>query len=959
MLSISKLGAESTAYASYLENYFKNDGDAGVWGGSLASVMGLEGLPVEQGQLLRALQGFDPASGSALASNAGEKHKAGWDATFSAPKPVSAVWALADDSLRQKIEAAQLKAAQEAVQFLEQKAMTNRDRNGNNRVNAVLAAYYQHGTSRANDPDLHTHTPIFNMTQRPDGTWCAVEFNLKWKMAAGAVYRVSLANAMKELGFQVERDQTSFKLAGVSDDLCQHWSKRRLTIMEEVKNGGHNTAEARQAAAITTRGAKSEKQADQNFFERVKEEAAAFGVSLETILAAQNAPELTEELAPTGADGAAPLDPLSDEALLVGLVEHNSAFTETELWKVVAQQSQGLLDVAGIHKRVGEIMRSKELVTLKKIESADDPRQQPIQYYTTRAMLELERNLAVAGVAMAQDRAKAVPANLVADAVAGFQASRGFELSPEQLAATKYITAESGSLAIVQGAAGAGKTTALEAARMAWESNGQRVLGAAVAGVAAAKMQNDAGIRSTTIAKLLIMQTPEATARAEEWLKATEARHAKTLAFVQKLEASFAKRTTALLSQKQEALWLSANERLQRAEAAMKEARGDLEAAKASILKLSSNDVLVIDEAGMVGSKDMAKLVSLCQEAGAKLVLVGDAKQLQAISAGGAFDMLQKQFAAAGQKMVELLDNRRQKSEADRDTASQLREGQAAAALKNMLERDQLHVSSKADESMAGLVAAYRADPALPKDKIVMAKTRDEVFQLNQALRAANPALLGDSVTVRTHEGRLAFAENDRFLFLKNNAKLGISNGDFGTVSKIEFHSLGVVFEVKRDINPQPVRFLVGDPEDKALRKAAKAEGLQVYNQFDLGYASTVHKSQGQSVAHAYALGLGDREMTYVMGTRHKEEFNCYVTAKELENVVSEQENAAGIDDAPDKSLLERLADIEKTMEKSSAKGTTLDFVEVPELDQHDDEDQQRQQQEQQHADELALSIDF
>ena len=146
MLSIKPLGAgDAQGYSDYQEgeaeknreDYYAGEGDAGQWGGALSEKLGLSG-DVQKGELLRMLQGFHPKTGEPLAGNAGEKHKSGWDCTFSAPKSVSVAWALGDAELQQAIDRAQERAAKAGLDYLQGHAFSSRDRGDLDRFPSCL-----------------------------------------------------------------------------------------------------------------------------------------------------------------------------------------------------------------------------------------------------------------------------------------------------------------------------------------------------------------------------------------------------------------------------------------------------------------------------------------------------------------------------------------------------------------------------------------------------------------------------------------------------------------------------------------------------------------------------------------------------------------------------------------------------------------------------------------------------
>ena len=222
MLSVKSLGAADSGIASYYEHlgaddYYADGGEPpGEWHGRLSGALGLSGN-VRPGQLQRLFEGYDPETGEALASNSGERHKVGWDCTFSAPKSVSVAWGLADTDLQEQIADAHDAAVRAGLDYLEKNAFSSRDRDGGSPLQGIIAATFQHSTSREQDPQLHTHCAIANLGLRSDGSVCAVDFDSRWKMAAGAVYRAELAQRMQQLGYGIERDAKSFKLSEIPD----------------------------------------------------------------------------------------------------------------------------------------------------------------------------------------------------------------------------------------------------------------------------------------------------------------------------------------------------------------------------------------------------------------------------------------------------------------------------------------------------------------------------------------------------------------------------------------------------------------------------------------------------------------------------------------------------------------------------------------------------------------------
>lgn len=912
MLSIAKIGAgDAVAMASYLENEqekAKIDGDSqgarredyyaeggsGQWTGKLAETLGLSGA-IEKGDLLKMYQGYHPKTGEALVKNAGEAHKAGWDCTFSAPKSVSAIWAVADAATREKIEKLVLSSTEKSIGFLESHAFSSRDRHGNNEQNKILAAMYLHATSREKEPQLHVHGNVANLSLREDGTYGATEFDLRWKMAAGAAFRAEVAAGMQSLGFNIERESDSFRVAGVPKKLCEDWSTRAAQIQAALAESGHTGAAAAKIAALSTRKTKEDSPRDE-LFAKWSEQASAHGFTAETITAlqAEQQRECKQEEVVDKFTGEIqqPVDPLSREAIFAELTKNDSTFTQHKIYQVVAVAAQGRLSISEIETYVHELTQDRDMVKLRKIPDIADaentdkrsPKADEAKF-STREMYLLESTLAERSTRLAADKSMTVTPERAATVISEFEARKtlelrekgilspdqNFELNDEQREGVIHMTSGTGQLALVRGAAGAGKTTMLEAAKVVWEDAGFRVRGAALAGKAAAGMV-EVGIKSQTVASLLM--TEEKIARAAAWLEKTETSYGEMRAKVDMIEPK--KRTEKVLA------WETKSTNLR--DAAAESLREALDS------RIRKNDVLLIDEAGMIGSHDMNELTKKCFEAGAKMGEVGDEKQLQAINAGGAFKMQQRIVGCA-----ELVVNRRQRSAEDRAVAENTVNGEAGAAMLSLLKRERLRVTDTKEQAIAQLVDAWHDDGRRLEDKLILSATRANTRILNDEIRAGR--LAGGELTnnqpVQTEAGKLDFAEGDRFIFLKNDSKLNVKNGHLGEIKRIELTDLGQKITVAAQDSGADVTFIAGDPANKKLAEAAKAQGLRVYNKFDHGYAVTNHKSQGVTVAASYILGLGDREMSYVQLTRHKDEAHVFLDAKTLEKAVAAAEDAA------------------------------------------------------------------
>ena len=300
---------------------------------------------------------------------------------------------------------------------------------------------------------------------------------------------------------------------------------------------------------------------------------------------------------------------------------------------------------------------------------------------------------------------------------------------------------------------------------------------------------------------------------------------------------------------------------------------------------LTAKDVLVIDEAGMVDSRRMERLLSAAQDAGAKVVLVGDPSQLQAIEAGASFRALADRHGKAEIKTV-----RRQAEAWQRDATKELAEGQTAEALQRYRAAGMVQAHESRDGAREALVDGWNADRKAAPDKsqIILAYTREDVATLNGLARQRmrDGGELGDDATVRTEQGKRLFAQGDRVMFLRNDRGLNVKNGTLGTVERVGQGRMAV------RLDGADGRTIAFDLKD--------------YAHIDHGYASTVHKAQGVTVDKARVLAspFMDRHAAYVSMTRHREAMTLHF----------------GRDDfADDRQLARKLG-------RDRAKDSTLDY---------------------------------
>jgi Ti-type conjugative transfer relaxase TraA len=312
---------------------------------------------------------------------------------------------------------------------------------------------------------------------------------------------------------------------------------------------------------------------------------------------------------------------------------------------------------------------------------------------------------------------------------------------------------------------------------------------------------------------------------------------------------------------------------------------------------IGRGDVFVIDEAGMVGSRQLARFIGEAEERGAKIVLVGDHEQLQAIGAGAPFRAIAEQIGH-----VELSGIRRQRQDWQRQASVAFATHKTAEGLAAYRDHGDIHFAESRDKAMAQIVRDYLADRAEHPDgtRVAMAHRRADVRALNAAIRSelrnrqrlershllerghglgdgADRGDRGDGEdrwnnedggerVFQTSNGKRAFAPGDRIIFLENNRDLDVKNGMLGTVEHVE---KGLIITRLDGRGGDSVSILTDS-----------------YQAIDHGYATTIHKNQGATVDRAFVLASStmDRHLTYVAMTRHRDRVQLYADIKEFAN---------------------------------------------------------------------------
>lgn len=313
--------------------------------------------------------------------------------------------------------------------------------------------------------------------------------------------------------------------------------------------------------------------------------------------------------------------------------------------------------------------------------------------------------------------------------------------------------------------------------------------------------------------------------------------------------------------------------------------------------RLEKGDVLVLDEAGMIDSRTMGRVMAAAKEAGCKILLCGDSEQLQPIQAGGPFRLLAERHG-----VVALTAVRRQTTPWMREATHELATGKIAQALARYEQAGMLHASDTKAEAMVRLIEQWNHDriEKPTRSQVILAHTRAEVQVLNELAREKLRANgdLGEDVMIRTERGQRAMAVGDRVMFLRNDRGMGVKNGSLGVLRGIDANGH---MRIQLD--------------DGTKQGAGATVGLNAreYGAIDHGYASTVHKSQGATVGRAYvAASRGfDRHMTYVAATRHSGRMEMHYSREDFTDS-RELAKHLGRDRAKDTSLSYGLPDKQK-----------------------------------------------
>ena len=847
MISIGKLTSVEQAVRylreaiahQQIEYYTARGESPGRWNGAGAEALGLRGEVIDT-DFAAVLAGTDPRTGADLGRHWRTQSVVAFDIAVSAPKDVSILYALGDERTRATILRIHSEGVQAAADYLQANAGWARQFNPKTRTTEAVRAKlimpaFVHRTARpvtdpstgrvTVDPQLHTHVTVPTWVQRPDGSWSQLysEALYQHAAAAGAIAQAEWRDRLvRELGISTMVDSKGcFSILGITDAQRREFSRRTQQIEALERQLGIDSPYGHKVAVVSTRESKDEIAPTENLFAQWRARAAGVGLdatSIQTLLALEPA-----ALQPRRLDVERSSELLGER----GLTAQYATFTRRDVIRTVAAHAPLGMSRAQLETTADSILADREAVQplvphrlegerdtdaiARWVDTGHELR------YTTPEMLTIERGM----IATAQQRSAACVGVADARETEAAIAARP-TLTTDQRSMVRTVCQSPAGVVIVEGAAGVGKTFALDVCREAFEATGIQVVGCALAGRAADVLETGADIPTWTV--------------------------------------------TGMLNELQ-------------------------------VDHLPPGGVLVVDEAGMIGDRELAELVSLAARDNARLVVVGDPSQLQPIGAGAPMRTLGEHIGR-----VLVTENVRQKEPWERAALQLVRDGEARAAYDLYLSHGRIHVAESVPERHAEVVAEHARLEDRGVDAVILAQRRDEVAALNELARASAAEagrVRGPALTVDGRE----YQAGDRVLCLTNDRANGVSNGTRATVTAV-------------DVERQTLTLEREDHRQVVIDTTR-------YDAIDRGYAITVHKAQGMTAEVALVVGSdgATREWTYTAMSRGTEATHYYAVAQ------SPERDRLGVSHAPapTQPTEERIV---HSWERSLQKESALDYPE-------------------------------
>ncbi|WP_386266615.1 MobF family relaxase [Xanthomonas citri] len=698
-------------YFSAADDYYAKE-NPGEWQGQGAQVLGLTG-PVEQSQLSRLLDGrlpngeriqttFDPTD---------NKKRMGLDLTFSAPKSVSMQALVAGDK---DVTAAHDRAVTRALEQVERlaearkkvKGKSYRERTGN-----MVIGKFRHEMSRAKDPQLHTHSVVLNMTQRADGAWRALsnEDIFRVQHEVDALYKAELARGLQALGYAIRLvdDQGNFELDHISRDQIEAFSARSRIIEEALANEGKTRATAttleKQIISLATRPRKDESDRDlvkQYWVEKSREFGIDYGPRSQldgrTYEAGDSFGGRGRERGDAGDRIAATSLParLTPAQAVVQyainhLTEREAVVRETALTATALRRAVGLAGPdevrAEIKRLVGQGALIEAVPAYRMADRKDGPALssagwksylQDLKGWSDKQAQQYVSNAIKQGSLVPAEKRYTTQKALAREkAILAIERTGRGAIEPIMTAAAVKTALESSAL-------NAGQRFAVETI----VSTKNRFVG----------IQGDAGTGKTYTVNQAVALIKQASAVSEGY---------RTVAL-----APYGNQVKALKNEGLEAHTL------------------------ASFLRtkdkpIDGKTIIVLDESGVVGARQMEQVMRIVEKAGARMVLLGDTKQTEAIEAGKPFAQLQQD----GMQTARISEIQRQKDHELKTAVEQAAEGRVTQSLAHIKHVEEL---KEPTERHRAIVNDYiQLTEPERRETLIVAGTNEARREINRMVR--------------------------------------------------------------------------------------------------------------------------------------------------------------------------------------------------------------------------------
>jgi conjugative relaxase-like TrwC/TraI family protein len=836
----------------YTGSYYTGGGGRSEFIGTGCEQLKIDGLMVEPDRFENLWKGLYPDKNKEIVQiqkNRGkgkrkDNHTPGTDLCINLDKSASIAYATGTPEKRLAIEKAALANARELVSYLEENCAFSRRGNGGHKLEkaGLTAAAFFEFTNRNGEPHCHTHVVLLNVVWRDSdrsfGTMIRRPLYQN-KMAAGALVRGDMAARLTAMGLTCSRPENAkgrkawhYVVEGVPNTVREAMSSRANEVRAKLQEWGQSGSKAAARAAVETRGEKVFLPLEK-LIPRWEKTLTSLGFTPTNAHALWGKPsERSPEFEQKRADSAV-------NRAIASLTAQEAVFTTKQLTQEAAiiAQDGGVL-ANNLRKAVSERLQSRDVVLLTEIGGE--------KLFTTQNVLERERKLIDLVEESKTLRGACVPSHLVEKAIKRIEVNAtkekhridphapAIKLTDEQRNAIfrscqGSLQDGTGSIRVVTGHAGAGKTTAVAAIVEALHLSGRKdkhLVGCSMSDVATQNLQRETGLKTcVNVAKLLheLEKNPVSDLK----------HHARQL-----VRAAQKKKTS-----------------------------------RPERLKLGPKSVVILDESATLGCESMTRLVEVVRKRGATLICLGDHRQLQhPVEAGCPHVTMEKTLGAA--RLTEIT---RQRTEADRKNVYGLSEGKAAEVLEDLKARGRLHVTINKETTLREVVRSWKEfGSARPDEHVMISQTNVEREKLNtlaQSARRESGHLRSKSI--RLGPDRRQFFENDAVIFttpaqydkkvmpaLRN---YDIANGTQAVLVGIDHRKNQLQFKIRDRVVTVPV--------------------THCSSALDLGYCLTAHRVQSKTYESAHvAVGgsMTHKELAYVIASRARGETHLFCERSSL-----------------------------------------------------------------------------